>query len=217
MSPSSSHAPPLALRRLLLFVGALMWLSACGSSDLGRSEHDEREPDSLAVEPIREQGKRDAPTPPDDLVIDQEDDFEEAEDRYPMFERLRYVRRYKDCNEPACMVDFRLALRGGRFQRYQYGDMIDNILLSRQDYEAMQALVNKDSELGALLYSEQPIRCAHAATQWVENHVTVELVVYTDKDTLEYFTHTLSHCPMNATHEPPDLLIDFINDLNRRY
>ena len=201
----------------LLFLLTLC-LYGCGAQDdAPQTDHVVQIGDSMDEQDIRNQGKADTTEPPDDVVIEQEEPYEEDPDRYPLFETVRYVKQYKDCAEPICMMDVRFGIRGGSFSRYQRGMMTSHFELSDEHRARLRDLVGRDREIGKLLYSEADISCDMLDPRRVDYHVELELSVYIDRNTLEYYTHDISHCSANSAEEPIDPLEQFILDVNSSY
>lgn len=200
---------------LLLFTG-------CGADD-NASEQNKGSGvielgSSMDEEDIRQDTKSDSAQPPDDVVIEEEEEpYVEDPDRYPMFETLRYVKQYKDCGEPVCMMDVRFGIRGGVFSRYQRGFMTSNFDLTDEHRTQLREIVNRDSQIGALLQSNADIPCDMIDPRRVDYHVELELAVYLDRDTLEYYTHDISHCSANSAEDVIDTLEQFVLDINSSY
>ncbi len=137
--------------------------------------------------------------------------------RYPMFETVRFVKRYKSCTEPVCMLDLRFGLRGGTMASYQRGTNITRDELEKEDRDRLREIVSKDSEFGQLLFSDVNIPCEMISPSRVDYEVELELTVYTDSSTLEYFTHSVSHCYANSVDEITDEFTDFVTQMNIKY
>ncbi len=212
MFPSSIPSSKLTL--LMCFTAWCLVPVACGGQDEAPEEVDSVILNQSDDE-VRKMGKADDIKPPMDSVI--EEPFVEPSDRYPLFETVRYVNQYEDCKEPFCMTDMRFALRGGTVAYYQRGMMVRNIPLLPEDRDKLRALVGRDSELGQLLFSEENIPCELIDERRIDHNVELELAVYVDSDTREYYQHTISHCSANSIDEVSDEFVAFIQDVTTRY
>lgn len=207
-----------SLAFLLIASVWLFALSACGEQD-ETSEPEASE--EVAEKQAPRNSKFDVIEPSATVVeVDESDTtetFVDDPDRYPMFETIRFVKRYKSCTEPVCMMDLRFGLRGGTMASYQRGTNITRDELEKEDRDRLREIISKESELGQLLFSEVNIPCEMISPSRVEYEVELELAVYTDSTTLEYFTHSVSHCYANSVDEITDDFTDFVIEMNSKY
>lgn len=220
MQYSNRRTRPISLLPLVICaLWPLAMMSACGGQDIeGQPEVIDLSGGGLDDEDVRKMGKADDIEPPKDSKIEEpEDPFVDDPDRYPMFETVRYVDQYQDCKDPICRTEMRFGLRGGTVAHYQRGTLVRNVILDDADRTKLRELIGRGSTLGEMLFSTENFPCEMIDERRVDNSVTLELSVYTGIDSLEYFEHTISHCPVNMVNELPDEFIEFIHDINRRY